>query len=173
MTGFARYRRRPRPDHVPDQQPTSPVDVPAGEMSGLTGWQASRWAEIQGDSPHCFIGHGPARTDMVAGLRALADFLEANPAVPIPRYGYAFGVSTSGSDEQKRSQVKFASLAIGEEVTDDTQQGHYWTQRRFGSVSYRIVAISGAAMQRWQQAVMPRRDAKKGPDRFSLPEDER
>jgi hypothetical protein len=172
MTGFGRYRRRPKPDRVSDRQLTGPVDVPAGEMSGLTGWQAGRWAEIHGDSPHRLIGHGPARTDMVAGLRALADFLEANPAVPIPRYGHAFGVTTSGSDEQKRSQVKFASLAIGEEVTDDTQAGHYWTQRWFGSVSYRIVAVSGAAMRRWQQAV-PRRDAKQGLDRFSWPEDDR
>ena len=55
--------------------------------------------------------------------RVLADFLEANPAVPIPRHGHTFGVSTSGSDEQKRSQVKFAGLAAGEDVTDDTQDG--------------------------------------------------
>ena len=109
---------------------------------------------------------------MVAGLRALADFLEANPAVPIPRYEHSFRVSTSGSDEQKRSQVKFASLAIGGEVTDDTQGGHYSTQRQFGSVTYRIVAVSGAAMRRWQQAA-PHRDAKQGPDRFSWPEDDR
>ena len=110
---------------------------------------------------------------MVAGLRALADFLEANPAVPIPRHGHDFLVTTSGSDEQKRSQVKFASLAIGENATDDTQSGHYWTERRFGSVRYRIAAVSDAALQRWQRAAAPRRDAKQGPVRFSGPEDER
>jgi hypothetical protein len=166
-------RRRLKPDRVPDQQLTGPADEPADEMSGLTGWQASRWAEIQGDLPHGLIGHGPRRTEVVAGLRALADFLEANPAVPIPRHGHDFFVSTSGSDEQKRSQVKFASLAIGEDVTDDTTSGHYWTQRRFGSVSYRIVAVSDAAQQRWQRAAMSRRDAIQEPVRFSGPEDDR
>ena len=79
----------------------------------------------------------------MAGLRGLADMLEANPAVPIPRWDELFCVSTSGSDEQRRSQVEFASLAIGEDVIDDTQSsGHYWTQRRFGSVHYQISAIS-------------------------------
>jgi hypothetical protein len=150
-----------------------PADVPADRKLGLTGWQASRWREIRGEDSHCLIGHGPERTDMVAGLRALADFLEANPAVPIPRHGHQFSVTTSGSDEQKRSQVKFASLAIGEDVTDDAQGGHYWTQRRFGPVSYQITAVSSAAMQRWQRTMRSHRDARQEPDRFSGPEDDR
>jgi hypothetical protein len=46
MTGFARYRRRPRSARGPDQQAAGPADdVPVGEMPGLTGWQASRWAK--------------------------------------------------------------------------------------------------------------------------------
>jgi hypothetical protein len=177
MTGFARYRRRPRPDRVPDQQGAGPAgdvpadDAPAGEVPGLTGWQASRWAEIRGDSPHCLVGDGPARADMVAGLRALADFLEANPAVPVPRYGHVFSVSTSGSDEQKRSQVKFAGLAIGEDVTDNAEDSQCWTQREFGPVSYRVFAVSDASQQRYQRAVSSLREAGQGTDRFSGPED--
>ena len=90
---------------------------------------------------------------MVAGLRALADFLEANPAVPIPQHGHLFSITTSGSDEQKLSQVKFTSLAIGEDARDDTPKGgHYWTERRFGPVRYRIDAISDAAMRRYREA---------------------
>lgn len=172
MTGFGRYRRRSKRDDEPDQRPTGPVDdAPADDVSGLTAWQASRWAEIQGPSPHCVIGYGRARTEIVAGLRALADFLETNPAVPIPRHGHTFGVSTSGSDEQRLAQVKFASLTIGEETTDNTQsEGHYWTQRRFGPVSYRIAAVSTAAMRRWQEAAS-RRDAQPGADRSSRPDD--
>jgi hypothetical protein len=139
---------------MPDQQPAGPADdMPAGEVPGLTGWQTSRWAEIQGDSPHCLIGHGPARAELVAGLRALADFLEASPAAPIPRHGHMFSVSTSGSDEQKRSQVMFAGLAIGQDVTDNAQDGQCWTQRRFGPVSYRVFAVSEAAQQRYKRAV--------------------
>jgi hypothetical protein len=174
MTGFARNRRERKPDHVPDQQLTSPVgDVPVGDVSGLTSWQASRWAEVTGNSSHSVIGNGAARTNMVAGLRALADFLEANPAVPIPRYGHDFGISTSGSDEQKRSQVKFASLAIGEDFTDDTKNGQCWTQRRFGSVRYRIFAVSDAAVQRYQRAVKSQGDAEPGANRFLGSEDDR
>jgi hypothetical protein len=183
MTGFGRYRRRSKRDGASDQRPAESLpaeptddvpsgDVPADDMSGLTEWQASRWAEIHGANPHCVIGYGQARTDMVAGLRALADFLEANPAVPIPRYGHTFGVSTSGSDEQRLAQVKFASLVIGEQTTDNTQNhGHYWAQRRFGPVSYRIVAVSQAAMRRWQEATS-RRDSKHGADSFSRTEDD-
>lgn len=161
MTGFGKYRRRS----------TEPVDdVPAHDVSGLTGWQASRWAEIRGANPHCTVGYGQARTDLVAGLRALADFLEANPAVPIPRYGHMFSVTTSGSDEQKLSQVKFTSLAIGEDAMDDTASGgHYWTQRRFGPVSYRINAVSDAAMRRWHQATT---SVKPGADSFARSEDD-
>jgi hypothetical protein len=157
---------------VPDQQAAGPADdVPADEMPGLTSWQASRWAEIRGDNPTCLIGHGPARADMVTGLRALADFLEANPAAPIPRSGHQFSVSTNGSDEQKRSQVKFAGLAIGEGVTDNARDSQCWTQRQFGPVSYRVFAVSEASQQRYRRAVSSLHEAGQGTDRFSGPED--
>lgn len=172
MTGFARNRRRRKPD----QRPTSPAgdrDGPVDDVSGLTSWQASRWREVTRTGSHSIIGNGTARTNMIAGLRALADFLEANPAAPIPRYGHDFGISTSGSDEEKRSQVKFASLAIGEDVTDDTNNGQCWTQRQFGSVRYRIFAVSDAAVQRYQRAVKSQRDAEPRANRFSGSEDDR
>jgi hypothetical protein len=181
MTGFARYWRRPRAASVPNQKAAGTADdapapavAPAStdETSGLTAWQASRWAEIQGGSPHCLIGHDRERADMVAGLRALANFLEANPAVPIPRNGHEFGVSTSGSDEQKRSQVKFAGLAIGEDVTDNAEGTHCSARRRFGPVSYHIFAVSGAHLQRYQQAVSSLREAGQETDRFAGPEDD-
>lgn len=35
----------------------------------------------------CVPGDLFARTQTVAGLRALADFLEANPAVPVREFG--------------------------------------------------------------------------------------
>lgn len=172
MTGF---RRRRKPDRVADQQLTRSVrDGPADGTSGLTRWQASRWAEIKGNTPHSIVGLGPERVGTVAGLHALADFLEANPAVPIPRFGHDFLVSTSGSDEQKRAQVKFASLAIGEEVMDHSKDsGHYSARRRFGSVCYHIAAVSDAAQRRWQQAVASQRDGEQGSVRFSSLEDDR
>jgi hypothetical protein len=109
---------------------------------------------------------------MVAGLRALANFLEANPAVPIPRNGLEFGVATSGSDEQKRSQVKFAGLAIGEDVTDNAEGTHSSVRRRFGPVSYHIFAVSGAHLQRFQQVVSSLREAGQETDRFAGPDDD-
>jgi hypothetical protein len=109
---------------------------------------------------------------MVAGLRAPADFLEANPAVPVPRHGHVFSVSTSSSDEQKRSQVKFAGLAIGEDVTDNARDGQCWTQRQFGPVSYLVFAVSSASQQWYQRAVSSLREAGQGTDHFSGPEDD-
>jgi hypothetical protein len=109
---------------------------------------------------------------MVAGLRALASFLEANPAVPIPRKELQIRVSTNGSDEQKRAQVKFAGLAIGEDVTDDAEGTHSSVRGQFGPVSYYIFAVSGARMQRFQQAMSSLREARQETDRFAGPEED-
>ena len=59
--------------------PDQPVPVP-----GLTGDQAQRWAAVQpGDDARVLVGDSPERDAVVAGLRALAGYLAANPAVPI------------------------------------------------------------------------------------------
>jgi hypothetical protein len=80
---------------------------------------------------------------LIAGMRQLADFLEARDEVPAPRWAdvYVFPLSAA-EDEMKREIDAIASL-IGSDVDDGTAEGlNYTTTRSFGPVQYRAVAIS-------------------------------
>ncbi|WP_412515642.1 hypothetical protein K8Z49_27780 [Actinomadura madurae] len=84
-----------------------------------------------------------ARHQTITGLRALAVFLEANPAVPVNEYGHDLTVSVRASDDASAVALVDATAALlGVDVTDDTDRGgHYTATRTFGRVSYRIVHI--------------------------------
>lgn len=81
------------------------------------------------------------RQAYIAGLRALARFLSANPEVPVPDYGTGVLLFADGSDEGKRRAVdRFAALT-GARVTDSV---HYTAVRAFGPVRYEAVAVPAA-----------------------------
>jgi hypothetical protein len=84
-----------------------------------------------------------ARQAFIDGLRSLADFLAANPIVPVPRYGHEITLHTSGSDADNRRTVEEFAAITGAALTDEV---HYRASRSFGPVAYQAVAIPAAAM---------------------------
>ncbi|WP_433180631.1 hypothetical protein [Actinoallomurus sp. CA-150999] len=86
-----------------------------------------------------------ARTQTIAGLRALADFLEANPAIPVYEYGWEVSVHTEGTDEQETAEVERIAALL--DVTPvRSPGGHYTASRTFGRITYRIVHIPARRM---------------------------
>jgi hypothetical protein len=82
------------------------------------------------------------RSRLVAGFRALADFLQDHPDVPAPRWADVYVFPPRGTDGQMRAEIDQIAARIGAEPIDDTAYGHYAAARRFGPVQYRAVAIS-------------------------------
>ncbi|MGI5165591.1 hypothetical protein ACQEU3_14635 [Spirillospora sp. CA-253888] len=85
-----------------------------------------------------------ARHRTIAGLRALADFLEANPNVPINRHGVTYYVHSprDRSDTCGRAFVDHIAALLDAPVNDDTDQdGHYFATRDFGPICYEALHI--------------------------------
>ncbi|MEV0403744.1 hypothetical protein [Actinoallomurus sp. NPDC050550] len=88
-----------------------------------------------------------ARTQTITGLRALADFLEANPAVPVEEYGWQVSYHTRGTDEQQATEVdRIAVLLDAVPVDDRSDGGHYTVAKTFGHITYRAVHIPARRM---------------------------
>lgn len=98
------------------------------------------------------------RPRLIAGLRALAAFLEAHPEVPAP-HGAEISVFTRGTDDAMRAEVdRIAALAGSQINAEDLSRGHYRTEKDFGPVSYSAIAILKAARAR-HNALMSYSDA--------------
>jgi hypothetical protein len=80
------------------------------------------------------------RTRLVAGLRALAEFIENHPGVPIPWSADVMVFPSGGSDMERRAEIDAIASRIGTEGRF-TAGGHYSASLRFGPVEYRAVAI--------------------------------
>ncbi|WP_248965419.1 hypothetical protein [Sphaerisporangium perillae] len=91
-----------------------------------------------------------ARTEFIAGLRRLADFLAANPKVPIPAYGTDIQVNTFGTDSDKRAAVDRIAELIASPATDGTT---YETTRDFGPITYRAAAVWDDTLRDWHALV--------------------
>jgi hypothetical protein len=88
-----------------------------------------------------------ARHQTISGLRALADFLEANPAVPVYEYGREYTIYTDrGSETDGRAQVEHIADLLGVTPVEETS-GHYTATKTFGRLSYRIVHIPDRARE--------------------------
>ena len=81
------------------------------------------------------------RQALISGLRALADFLESNPDVPVPEYTGVLVFPPPAPDAEKRRQIDVIASRIGSVAETFSTYRHYQTSRRFGSVEYRAVAI--------------------------------
>ena len=82
------------------------------------------------------------RCSLIAGLRALATFLEDHPGVPAPRWTDVLVFPPASTDREMQRAVDTIAALIGSEVSDETAgNSHYTTSRSFGPVQYRAVAI--------------------------------
>jgi hypothetical protein len=84
------------------------------------------------------------RTEFIAALRDLADYLSENPALPVP-YRLAVNVfPVHGTDAEERAGVDELAAMTGATTTE--HDGHYTATKSFGPVEYTAVAISSARM---------------------------
>ena len=92
----------------------------------------------------------PADRDaFIAGLRALADYIDVHQDVPVPTYGADILLHAASTDDGGCAQVDTFARQLGGSVEDDLADGgHYRATGTFGPVGYRMVAISDAAMAR-------------------------
>jgi hypothetical protein len=80
------------------------------------------------------------RLELIAGLRALAKFLEENTAVPAPKWTDLMVFPDQGTNEAARSEIDSIAALIGT-AAEEGMTGHYRASRNFGPVVYRAVAI--------------------------------
>jgi hypothetical protein len=98
-------------------------------------------------------GNDTARAATIAGLREIADFLEAHPGLPVPRYGLKIavhaGTDTGAEDDAAgRAEVDAAATILGATPTT-TVGGHYEVARAFaGGWQYEVLRIPAEAMRR-------------------------
>ena len=81
------------------------------------------------------------RAAYVAGLRELADFIEANPELPLPGITTA-SVHPDGDDAQARAEVDRIAEILSAAPEFRTGGEHYVASRRFGPVEYTAIAIT-------------------------------
>jgi hypothetical protein len=90
--------------------------------------------------PMTYYADSGERADLIAGLRALASYLNANPAVPAPPWMSLLTFPLEGTCTEQRAEIDAIAARIGAE-TRDNGNGHYTASRFFGPVEYRAVAI--------------------------------
>jgi hypothetical protein len=99
------------------------------------------------------IDYTPARQAFITGLRDLADYLDAHPAVAIPAHGTEILLSAASADDGGCAQVDHFARQLGVPVENElAYSGHYRAARSFGPVGYRMTAISDHAMARYHAA---------------------
>lgn len=78
------------------------------------------------------------RCQITAGLRQLADYLDAHPDVPVAPYGWDLLVSTqASSDADGVARIDAIAAVLGVPVQDERpDHGHYSAVRAFGPVAY-------------------------------------
>ena len=100
------------------------------------------------------------RSSLIAGLRALATFLEDHPDVPAPRWADVMVFPADCTDHEAEAEVNAVAALIGSDVHDETaNQGHYTTSHGFGPVEYRAVAIPTGDQESSQAQPTKRNDA--------------
>jgi hypothetical protein len=102
------------------------------------------------------------RREYINGLRELADYLDANPVVPVPRYGTSVYLIANNALEGGIEQIEALADLFGTPViTDPDSLDRFGTRRQFGPVAYEAVSHSATSMafyrafQSYQGCVTP------------------
>ncbi|MEV5570525.1 hypothetical protein AB0L06_10760 [Spirillospora sp. NPDC052269] len=83
------------------------------------------------------------RLGLIMGLRALATFLENNPAVPVPggTVDLTHFTPRAVSDPCQRAQIDAIAALLDVTAGELIEGGHYVAAKHFGPVAYRAVFI--------------------------------
>ncbi|WP_432928174.1 hypothetical protein ACQPZZ_01405 [Microbispora sp. CA-135349] len=91
------------------------------------------------------------RSALIAGLRALADFLDANPAVPVPYSVNVLHFPHRAPDAEMCAEVDHIAELLGTSIDPrEREAGHYAASICFGPVEYRAVAILAARRAQYE-----------------------
>ncbi|MFI6802614.1 hypothetical protein [Streptosporangium canum] len=90
------------------------------------------------------------RTAFITGLRELADFVETNPEIPIPRASIPVHYFPERvTDSEMCAEVDRIAELLGTDIDPvHLPHDHYTTARHFGPISYEAVAILAGARAR-------------------------
>jgi hypothetical protein len=89
------------------------------------------------------------RSRLTAGLRELAEFLDQNPQVPVPRSAELLVFPPDGTDAEMFAAIDAIAELVGATPSAaGSPAGHYSAVRGFGPVQYRAVAIPHSARTR-------------------------
>jgi hypothetical protein len=93
-----------------------------------------------------YYANSEERDRLIAGLRELAEFLDRNQQVPVPRSADLLVFPPNGSDAEMFAEIDAIAAHIGAVASGaDSPRGHYCAVREFGPVQYRAVAIPNRA----------------------------
>lgn len=80
------------------------------------------------------------RLDLIAGLLALAKFLEENEEVPAPKWVDVMVFPHESNYDAARHEIDRIAVLIGT-AARKSAAGHYLAPRHFGPIEYRAIAI--------------------------------
>jgi hypothetical protein len=89
------------------------------------------------------------RQELIAGFRAIADFLESNPDIPAPLYADVLVFPPDVPGTSRRDEIDVIASRIGSGTETSESGSHYTTSRKFGPVEYRAVFIPDESRKRW------------------------
>jgi hypothetical protein len=93
-----------------------------------------------------YYANSEQRERLIAGLREHADFLDANPDVPAPRYADVLVFPPDGRTAEMFAEIDEIAERIGTSASaDHSPAGHYSISVGFGPVQYCAVAIPKTA----------------------------
>jgi hypothetical protein len=81
------------------------------------------------------------RAALISGFRALADYLESNPDVPVSGYVTVYVFPPDNGCAGMRAEIDFIAALLGVTAGESANGHHYAAVRSFGPVEYRAVAI--------------------------------
>jgi hypothetical protein len=86
------------------------------------------------------------RTQIITGLRHLADFLAAHPDVPVPRYGWEMSFFPDGAgDAIERADIDRVAAVLndfgGRRIDDSGNGGHDKALITFGRITYQVIRV--------------------------------
>lgn len=86
------------------------------------------------------------RARLIAGLRDLTEFFDANPDVPVVRQAEMLVFPPEGTDAEMFAEIDAVAGRLGVIASDvGSPAGHYSAVLGFGPVQYRAVAIPRSA----------------------------
>ena len=88
------------------------------------------------------------RAAYIDGLRQLADYLDANPGLPVPAEGTEILIIASDAEEGGISQILDLSLGLAASFAE--RDGFYRTARKFGPVTYKGVSQTRAQLAQFR-----------------------